>query len=332
MQKHTSSFSKSEESTQREQSFHLFTISWVPIYQRNCKEGVKRDLYIKLVQAADAVFFSGGKSGHLQKCLFGDTHNQTEVTPILKAIHEKEVVGGTSAGGMVQPTSNIMITGKTCESYECVSERNVYHDTDGFNLFNNGLVDVHYAERGRQGRLYVLAWQTKAKWAYGVDENTALVERPDRSMQVYGRSGVLVYEVRQNFTKFEDGLFVHFLTNGDVIDVNGTITWAAGKKKCSTDKPPSHSKSIFSEFRTKSIQAAQYSDPNYEYLGHVGSSPVVQVALKRGEATEAVCGEESQIHMTTSFKNLHMSVSTKHFDELGFFGDHPGPSRYENDD
>ncbi len=103
-----------------------------------------------MVNEADAVFFSGGKSGYIQECLFGGGMNGTE-TPILTAIKAKEIVAGTSAGAMIQPIKDIMITGITCESYTCIRNRDVYHRDRGFGLFTHVLVDVHFAERGRQG-------------------------------------------------------------------------------------------------------------------------------------------------------------------------------------
>jgi cyanophycinase-like exopeptidase len=34
---------------------------------------------------------------------------------------------------------------------------------------------VHFSERGRQGRLHVLQFNTKLKYGFGVDEDTSLV-------------------------------------------------------------------------------------------------------------------------------------------------------------
>jgi cyanophycinase len=296
------------------------------VYGRNCAQGVQNPQYVQMVDAADAVFFTGGLSGNIQECLFGGHMNGTE-TPILAAIRKKEIVAGTSAGAMVQPVRDIMITGITCESYQCVSARSVYHRKDGFELFTHGLVDVHYAERGRQGRLYVLAWQTKTKYSFGVDENTALIQYPDGTMKVMGQNGVLVYDQsKQNMTTFESGITVHFLTEGDSIDANGNITFASTKKKCSTSQVPKESHSIFADFRSRSIDVAMYEKPDYEYKGFVGASPVIQVSLKRKANTVAVCGDNRH-----SFSNLFMAVSTKSFDELGFFAADAGVEVYPYD-
>lgn len=42
-------------------------------------------------------------------------------------------------------------------------------------FFNYGLLDTHFSERGRQGRIVRLADHTQVPFAFGVDENTALL-------------------------------------------------------------------------------------------------------------------------------------------------------------
>ena len=75
---------------------------------------------------ADAIYMSGGQSGRLQSCLFGNYDqsgvDRAQTTPFLKALQDKMIVGGSSAGAMNQPTSEIMITGHSAESYTAVRE------------------------------------------------------------------------------------------------------------------------------------------------------------------------------------------------------------------
>jgi cyanophycinase len=302
---------------------------WVPVYGSACRSGVSDPTYIHMVEEADSVFFSGGLSGNIQECLFGDSTNGTE-TPILAAIRKKEIVAGTSAGAMIQPTRDIMITRHTAESYSAVASKQIYYREHGFNLFTHGLVDVHFAERGRQGRLYVLAWATKSRFSYGVDENTALIQYPDGKMKVMGQGGVLVYDATKPMTSFESGIMTHFLTEGDEIDADGKITFANWKKSCSTTKVPPSSKNIFSEWRSRSIEVSQFEKPDFEYKGYVGSAPVVEVLMKKSGATKAMCGDQQGKHHA-SFSNLFVSISTKSIDQVGFGGNEPGPEIYPYD-
>ena len=83
---------------------------------------------------------------------------------MLKALHDKGIVGGSSAGAMNQPRSEILITGYSAESHSAVRAGTVFHRGNGnFLLESDELVDVYFSERGRQGRLMVLAMGTPAE-------------------------------------------------------------------------------------------------------------------------------------------------------------------------
>lgn len=118
---------------------------WVPVYYP-CKDKVNKAENVKLIKDADAIFFSGGYSGRLQECLFGDAQQGT--SQVLEAIQEKEIVSGSSAGAMVQPHRDILITGQSTDSYYAVRDQKVYYRPNAFKIFNKGLVDVHFSERG----------------------------------------------------------------------------------------------------------------------------------------------------------------------------------------
>ncbi|MDP5207144.1 cyanophycinase, partial [Alishewanella sp. SMS9] len=66
-----------------------------------------------------------------------------------------------------------------------MSERQLtYTATGGLGLFPLGILDTHFAERGRQARLLVLQQASQTKLAFGIDEATALLV--DLSMQAEG--------------------------------------------------------------------------------------------------------------------------------------------------
>ena len=114
---------------------------------------------VAMVDQADAIFYGGGQSGRLQSCLYGD-YSQSGIdveegatTPILEALIRKEIVGGSSAGAMNQPMSEILVTGHSVESYAAVSAGEVFQRNRGnMMLESEELVDSHFSERGRQGR------------------------------------------------------------------------------------------------------------------------------------------------------------------------------------
>ncbi|KAL0490776.1 glutamine amidotransferase type 1 [Acrasis kona] len=300
---------------------------WVPIYGRLCKNGAFDPKIVNMVKSADAVYISGGQSGNVLRCLFGD-QDVGRRTPLLDAIHEKEVVGGSSAGGMSQPVNDIIITGQSAESYYAVLEKNLYHRKDGLQFFTHGLADVHFAERGRQGRLYVLAFQTQSKLSFGIDEDTGLIQYEDGSLKVTGKGGVLIYDARvQNMTTLEGGVITHFLTKDDRMDSKGKIIFADYKKICTSQKEPESSGDIFTDFRDRSIKVSQYSAPHYVYKGHVGKSRVVEVTMNKLPNTRTACGENG----FASFENLLVTVKELRGNDQNIVASDPGPRLYHLD-
>jgi cyanophycinase len=76
-----------------------------------------------------------------------------------------------------------------------------YDMQGGFGFFNHGLLDTHFSERGRQGRIVRLADHTNVPFAFGVDEDTALLVQNNPSlgqveMEVIGSNGVFVFDLR----------------------------------------------------------------------------------------------------------------------------------------
>jgi len=93
-----------------------------------------------------------------------------------------------------------------------------YNSKGGLGLFHWGIMDTHFSERGRQGRLAQLALDTNTRFAFGVDEATALVvsninsEKP--SFEVTGKSGVFIVD---NSLNQSNSVTTHYITRGDKV-------------------------------------------------------------------------------------------------------------------
>lgn len=274
--------------------------TWIPVYGSNCATRCFQEEYINMVKKADALYFSGGQSGSLQVCLFGG--KQEGGTPLLEAIREVNIVGGSSAGAMVQPFFDILITGSSSASYQAVRDSKVYYRRHGNAFIKSGLVDVHFSERGRQGRLLVLAVATKTQWAFGIDENTAFKVVENGDIEIIGQSGgVVVFEDATEMTNAN----MHYLTNGDTIS-NGVISFASDKEACPSTTVPKSSNSIFSKdyFRSVSIAVARYSK-DIRLSNHHGSNPAIEVILANA-GVHTVCNKKGDL---VSFSNMHVSMA-----------------------
>jgi cyanophycinase-like exopeptidase len=125
---------------------------------------------------------------------------------------------------MVQPQGNILLTRMETDSYRAISTGVVpLWPNAGFKLFqfNSGLIDVHFSERWRQGRLYQLAINTKKRFAFGIDEDSGIVEK-DNIIEFVGSKGTVTYDM---IHQDRDNGIYHYLTLGDKIDLNGVVTF-----------------------------------------------------------------------------------------------------------
>lgn len=190
------------------------------------------------IRKAGAIWISGGDQSRLTDLLFDE---DGDPTPMLAALRERlvegAVLGGTSAGAAVM--SDPMITGgdsmAALLNTEAAGER--LTSSRGLGFFEPGLVDQHFDQRARLGRLAVMLqrFEPARRLGFGVDENTALVYRHARnSITVVGTGSVTVVDARDaTWGSSPAGvsirnLRVSVLSSGDALDLgNGAFTPAA---------------------------------------------------------------------------------------------------------
>ena len=171
------------------------------------------------------VFFLGGgdQRRYTRALLRRDGSDSALLRVIRRAFAAGGVVAGTSAGAAVLVEAP-MVTGG--ESYDALARprRVTSRRGGGLGLFRFGLIDTHFGERGRQGRMIRLAARHGEPLAFGIDENTALVvtdalgSRP--GMRVVGRGGVSVFDLTRARAARRGGWRIdnvrsHYLLAGD---------------------------------------------------------------------------------------------------------------------
>ncbi|MCL4807438.1 MAG: cyanophycinase [Thermoanaerobaculia bacterium] len=186
------------------------------------KADAQRADYAALARKARGIFFGGGDQVRIVNALPG-----TPVGDAIAAAHaEGAVVGGTSAGTACQ--SERMITGEG--DFTQVRTRSVELWTGLGFLPPDVVVDQHFLRRQRQNRLLSVVLENPGLLGVGVDEETAIWVRPDGTLQVLGRSGVMVFDAqgaavsRQQKESAQDllgvrGLTLHLLLPGDTYDL-----------------------------------------------------------------------------------------------------------------
>ncbi len=174
----------------------------------------------KAISGATGIFFTGGNQARLAAVLRG-TKLGARVTTMY---HEGVVVGGTSAGASVV-SEHMVALGASGET----PKQRMANLAQGLGLLPGVIVDQHFAERGRFGRLLSLVAASPNLLGLGVDEDTSAIVTDERTMEVYGRGAVFLADAREAVTNayaargsepiLISGAKVHFLPTGTRFDL-----------------------------------------------------------------------------------------------------------------
>jgi cyanophycinase len=173
------------------------------------------------LDGAAGVFFSGGDQLRISSQI-GDT-------PIERRIRELHqggaVIAGTSAGASVM-SETMLVKGASSESYR-IGE---LHMAPGLGLVRDVIIDQHFAERGRYGRLLGAVAHNPRLLGVGIDEDTAIVVT-GRSFRVIGSGAAYVVdgessthsniaEARADRALSMFDVRMHVLSSGDRFDLD----------------------------------------------------------------------------------------------------------------
>ena len=170
-------------------------------------------------------WFLGGDQNLLAASLLG--------TRALRTIEYRyelgAVVGGTSAGAAVMTATMLTgerrtANGRINEDPNAVAPRST-EVTLGFGLLPGAIIDQHFSRRSRDNRLVSAVLDNPQLLGVGIDEETALIVRPDGRWEVMGNGHVKIYDARRAYIVNEDddtvgasGIRMHVLPRGSRFD------------------------------------------------------------------------------------------------------------------
>lgn len=139
---------------------------------------------IKAVREASGLFFTGGDQLHITSLIGG-----TELQKAIHEIYEKGVIiGGTSAGAAMM--SNSMILQGDGEE---APKLGAVEMGPGMDLIVGCMIDTHFSQRGRHGRLLTAVAHYPQDMGIGLDENTAMIVDKGE-MRVMGTGAVTIID------------------------------------------------------------------------------------------------------------------------------------------
>jgi cyanophycinase len=191
----------------------------VELYVTDRHEAMDRDKLAVLDDAA-GIFFSGGDQLRITSQI-GDTGIEAKV----RALYARGgVVAGTSAGASVM-SETMLVKGSSKETHRIGD----LHMSPGMGLVPDVIIDQHFAERGRFGRLLGAVAHNPRVLGLGIDEDTAAVVEGD-SFRVIGSGAVYVVdgadvsycnvsEARADSALSMHDVRVHVLSDDDCFDL-----------------------------------------------------------------------------------------------------------------
>lgn len=185
------------------------------------REEARMDARVRILSDADAVFFTGGDQLKITSQI-GDSPIFTRVREIFEA---GGLIAGTSAGASMM-SETMMVSGKGDESYKIGS---LLQLAPGLGLLQGVIIDQHFAQRGRIGRLLGAVAQNPRMLGIGLDEDSAILVQRGR-FQVLGTNAVHVIDgSRVTFTNIAEaepdaslciyGVRLHVLNQSDTFDL-----------------------------------------------------------------------------------------------------------------
>jgi cyanophycinase len=149
------------------------------------REDASSSTALEAIEKATGVFFTGGDQARITSIV-----KDTELdAAIHKRFAEGIVVGGTSAGAAMMP--DMMIVEGDSETNPRIE---VVEMAPGMAFLPGVVIDQHFLQRGRLGRLLSALAQQPAVLGFGIDENTAVVVKGNQ-FEVIGEGAVTVADV-----------------------------------------------------------------------------------------------------------------------------------------
>lgn len=179
------------------------------------------DENINLINESSLIFFTGGDQLRITSLIGG--------TPVYDALKESIKNGtfmvGTSAGASVMSDTMIVQGEDEKSPRKCTLKM-----APGLGFIRDVIIDQHFAQRGRIGRLLAGIAQNPEVLGIGIDENTAIIVGEDGIIEIIGEGAVYfidgstitytnVSELHCDDILSMHDIKLHVLTSGEKFDL-----------------------------------------------------------------------------------------------------------------
>ena len=174
------------------------------------------------LQAADVVMFTGGDQLRLTSILGGTKFHDI----LLEKYHNEDFIYAGTSAGAAAASNNMIYQGSSSEALL----KGEVKITSGLGLIDGVVIDTHFVQRGRIGRLFQAVVGNPRTLGIGLGEDTGLLIKNNTEMEAIGSGLVILVDGREikdtNLTQVLIGqpisinhLVTHVLSINDTFDL-----------------------------------------------------------------------------------------------------------------
>ncbi|HEX8563294.1 MAG TPA: cyanophycinase [Flavobacterium sp.] len=177
---------------------------------------------LERLKAADVIILTGGDQLRLSSILGGTKFHDL----LLEKYHNEDFIYAGTSAGAAAASNNMIYQGSSSEALL----KGEVKITSGLGLIDGVIIDTHFVQRGRIGRLFQAVVGNPKVLGIGLGEDTGLLITNNREMEAIGSGLVILVDGREikdtNLTQVELGqpisishLVTHVMSKNDTFDL-----------------------------------------------------------------------------------------------------------------
>lgn len=181
------------------------------------------DEMVERLRVADVVMFTGGDQLRLTSILGGTPFHDL----LLEKYHNEDFIYAGTSAGAAAASNNMIYQGSSSEALL----KGEVKITSGLGLIDGVIIDTHFVQRGRIGRLFQAVVGNPKVLGIGLGEDTGLLITNGKQMQAIGSGLVILVDGREikdtNLTQVELGqpisishLVTHVMSKNDTFNLD----------------------------------------------------------------------------------------------------------------
>lgn len=170
-----------------EQTFRRLGVKNIQILPIDSRDDAGSDRYCDVIQRSRCVFMTGGDQLRITSILGG-----TRACRELRGVYESGgIIMGTSAGASAMSSTMIVQGSDNEPARKCTLKM-----APGLGLLDGVIIDQHFDQRGRFGRLLCGVSENPDVLGVGIDEDTSVKVYPDHHFEIIGTNAVTIIDGR----------------------------------------------------------------------------------------------------------------------------------------